>query len=459
VGAVSGPPRRPSTRVAGGTGAAAVGAGAGASAPSRGSTGSAASAGSGVEALEPVAGESQAEAESVGGGPGDGRPRLMLVVGLAVAAALVIVAVVAGGSSDPDPDAGAATSSSAAASTTTTTRRPTTTRVPVTVPPETQPTQPPTHEPWVPDAPGLELVMGGSDGQILRVDLATGRSRVVGTGLTLGQNPDATQVVAGRLLIPRFLGPTQLRFMDLLTGELVDIDVDDTQGGNCGIFRSDDPDRVWISRCDDIGRPRELVEYSFRERTPTATIALPEDHEGVLGYAPGLGAVLAAAGEIYLVDANGVTHVASGTVLGVVGDTVLRRECDAQLVCTVDLLDLSDGQARAVAVDPALGGDPQQIQYMPSASPAGPNALAWVQRPDRIGAIGVLDAEAGTVVPVADGRDVAPFEGDLPTWSPDGEWLFGRRRGDVWAYHVDDRRLVELDDMPGNQIIGVLQTG
>jgi hypothetical protein len=365
----------------------------------------------------------------------------------------VIVAVVAGGSSDPGADA-AATSTTARATTSTNERRTTTSRTSTTDPPETQPTAPAVHEPWLPDQPGLQLVMGASGGQVLRVDLATGRTQLVRAGYGIAGTPDAAQVIAGRLLVSN---GAPLQFIDLGSGEVVDVEVDGIYGSGCGAFPSDTPDRMWLARCGDGGPPTSLVEYSFVDRGPTAELALPAGYEYIAGWAPGLGFVLQAAGGIYVLGTDGtVTRPATGRVNGVIGDFALRRECDEALRCSVTLIDLGTSEERPVTFDERLAGPSPEIQYPFSVSPAGNYALVWVQLDAGRGQPALLDVTAGRVVPLPVDGDITDGDGTQPVWSRDGRWLFGRAHGDVWAVDLADGRSVELEDLPGTRLFGAV---
>jgi hypothetical protein len=402
---------------------------------------------------------SQVEAEVAGSGSEGRPPRRALFGGLAVAAALVIIAVVAGGSSDPGADASATSrATSTTASSTTEARRTTTTRSVTTAPRETTPTQPPVHVPWLPELPGVELVMGTRDGDVLRVDLASGRTSVLRTGIAnFGSNvsPDAARVIGEHLVISD--GPSP-RVLDLRTAEVFDLDIEGVDGGICGVHGSEAPDRVWLQPCGENGQPGEMIEFSLTDRNVTATVPIPPDAEYLVGYAPGVGAVLQAAGGIYVVDRDGaVTRRSTGRILGLVGDTVLRRECDDALLCANTLVDLATGDERSLTIDPALSDRVDGIPGWGGPSGSHVRALVWMTGDGGQGFMAVLDVESGAISPLPEEHDFAPYDDNgQPVWTTDGQWLFDRSGRGVWAFHVADGRLVELDDVPGTRLWGVV---
>jgi hypothetical protein len=115
-------------------------------------------------------------------------------------------------------------------------------------------------------------------------------------------------------------------------------------------------------------------------------------------------------GRIYLVGQDGTAEMyAIGDVLRASGTFLIRRECDARMVCAVLIDDLRRGTA-------------QPLTFVGEESFYGPFGLLLA--PDG-SSIVVMGDNGPVVVDVATGATIAPVEFDTgPAWSPDGAWLF-----------------------------------
>lgn len=113
------------------------------------------------------------------------------------------------------------------------------------------------------------------------------------------------------------------------------------------------------------------------------------------------------------------------------------------LVGEIYLLPIGGGQARPISKDSGLA-----INFHPRFSPDG-KRIAFIS--DRSGQdnVWVMDVDGGNPRQVSDQKEDRMA---LPTWTPDGDYLIVRRggdanvrgRGDLWLYHVDGGKGIQL---------------
>ncbi len=223
------------------------------------------------------------------------------------------------------------------------------------------------------------------------------------------------------------------------------------------VLPSDRPHRVWVLAGDPSeGLANTVHEIDLTGAITGETTALPEGVVPVGGVTGGL--VLDTPDGVFLLDREGnARRVATGSVVGTFGSSVVHRSCSDDLRCSLYVTDVETGERRQVSG----GSEVPAFQFAEQGvSPDGRLLFSFVY------------AETGRTVTVFDleGGEVA-FEGGPElvghaagaVWSPDGRWLFWLESGDpaagtgtsVGALRTDDWRFFELD-LPGGYGLVVL---
>ncbi len=141
----------------------------------------------------------------------------------------------------------------------------------------------------------------------------------------------------------------------------------------------------------------------------------------------------------FLLDADGLTAIDDGRVLGVGVDWVGVWDCDASLKCGGRMLDLADGSARSVlgqapaATAVALSPDRRWVAQLVAPDTAFRGATADLELRDQItGGSRRLD--------------VTVFGGERLVWSPDGSILAWAGSNRLWFYRVADGSLARFPE-------------
>jgi hypothetical protein len=284
----------------------------------------------------------------------------------------------------------------------------------------------------LPAPTGLELVGLTTDGDLIELDLDTGRYRrtdVTNRTLSTSMMADAALSAVGGVVY--ITSPNDGSTWLVRPGEgpvrAPGLLGDSGAYFGLGLLPSDEPGAFWLTRyVDPSGAQLTLV-------TPDGERAGVDVELGMLGGPIGPdgrgGVLVASAGGVYRVGRLGATRIATGNAVGWGANHVLIAECDDALVCGTVIVDIATGDRTAVAVD---GVDLQPAYWYgnyPSVSPDGRGLLAWDARgPNPV--FSYVDLAAGTATELSGG-----FGQWSAGWSTDGRFLL----------YLDDRELFVVD--------------
>ncbi|MEO6570559.1 MAG: hypothetical protein ABIO83_03345 [Ilumatobacteraceae bacterium] len=274
----------------------------------------------------------------------------------------------------------------------------------------------------------ITLVATGFDGSLSRLDLSTGRhrSRAASDRLRGGQ---------GDVMLLD-VGPDWALTWDY-SGSAAVVNYDDgheersTFADPWSLFAGPQPGTFWST---DIGRDPStptvfsLVDLAGAELGPTFEIPaglwdVRADPKG------GLLAVVDGRNYSYMLDEADArtvarTYLGSGRVLGLSADLAVLRDCDADLECSVFVVDRSTGDERVVPLDQGLANRfSQNMNYGPASSraqalsPDGRLLAVSIPTPSS-NELSVIDLVSGSVL--VDGIRA----NSEPEWSPDSSLLF-----------------------------------
>ena len=289
------------------------------------------------------------------------------------------------------------------------------------------------------DAPALDLVGLTDDGDVLRLDLATG-DHTTYEGLPL--------LSAGsRLLFADEAGVTVASVADV-AGFRLDYGGEprptDGSAISGNVFDGPRTGTLWQSPPIPFGAADfELIDLNGAPLGEQIHV----DDAFALGSDGAGGLIVVAVGGNYVATPEGATRLTTGELLATGPTTVYARECDEFLTCGVVRIDRASGE-RAPVDDPTLAGAPlyQEILRLSgrTVSPDGdvvfvqvsPNALGWA----------IIDLAAGVTVDVPGPRDASSV-----VWSDDSRFavylsggrlrVYDRAAGSIAALHgVPDLR-------------------
>jgi hypothetical protein len=366
---------------------------------------------------EPGAALVASSGREAGLGPtsGPARPRRHLILaGLVVLGLVALLAVLDGGGGETGARP-AATTTSSSSSTTSTTRADVVTSRPTTT------TQPSLPSLVLGEASGVRLLVQAESGALL-VDLDTGEisrpSSILGgfvvarAGGVVLAGPEG-RPAASYLAAPYDGDPVPIAPMPV--GQ---------------VLASVADDRVWLISAS--GPPFSAVEVSVDGEVTTPRVDLPPD-----GYVAGAvdgGLVVVAHGSIFVVHgSNDVTALGAGEVLATSQRSIAALACDDAARCSLAIIDARTRQRRRIDVTAAYG----QAVF----SPDGSRLALLVSSGNAPMELKVLDLSSGGTTYSNVRLD---FNGSLPAFSADGQWLFSIDGTTIDAVRLDDGTVVEI---------------
>lgn len=286
------------------------------------------------------------------------------------------------------------------------------------------------------DAPAIDLVGLTDDGDVLRIDLASGEY-TTDEGLPL--------LSAGsRLLFADETGVTVASVADV-AGFRLDYGAaprpTDGDAISGHVFAGPRPGTLWQSPQLPLGAADfELIDLNGAPLGEQIQV----DDAFALGSDGAGGLIVIAVGGNYVATPEGATRLTTGELLATGPTTVYARECDEVLTCGVVRIDRDTGE-RSPVDDPTLASAPlyQEILQLSgrTVSPDGdvvfvqvsPNALAWA----------IVDVAAGVTVEVPGPRDASSV-----VWSDDSRFAVYLSGGQLRVYDRAAGALTTVGDMP-----------
>lgn len=271
----------------------------------------------------------------------------------------------------------------------------------------------------------VELVTLTADGEVIRIDVATGAFVSTG-GVGTSNGPPAIHAGSGWVLVPNFdprIGSTVI--FDDRSRTTIDL------GGWWPSLTGAGDTAFWRADLDrNSGAPTRLVGLAIDGSETGAAIELD-------GFYPQMsdplgGVVVQAPGGFYVLAPNSRTRLTTGQLVGLGERRVVVNECDDQLACGYFVVDRATAARTPLVLDPGLGERPaiESGGFWSLRRPMSPDeeALLVVTWDDSGGGrqvIGVLDLVTGEHTVIGAFVDMPQME-----WSADSRrvyWLDGGR--------------------------------
>lgn len=330
-----------------------------------------------------------------------------------VAPIALVVAILAGLALWPRNDQQAAQPPSGASASPTRSRTPSGDGTPT---PSAAPSASPTSRvievghPLLPGAVAWEFFgVDSTNGDLLRVQPATGRITRTPIGVTTWTSDNSATVFAGshRALViasnaESFVVPDGRPASESTAGR-------DAQGA---VLPGPAPEQLWVFT--EQGRRARLTTL---DGTPAgSTLEVPSSPGLFNEMSPdGAGGMLInGVGGAYILDARGIRHISPGLAVAVGRPGWLVVECDDRLVCGQVLIDRDSGLRRTVRLpeNPTLG-------WPGTLSPDGTAAVLMTYQDAP--SYSLIDLVTGTRRPLV--RVSGNFDVPGSVWSPDGRWI------------------------------------